>query len=184
MKRMGEKQHRIFRSALLILGGCLIVLLLPPIAAHAGSATGSVAFSKGSGRFTIYGGGATAYDHTYSVIGIGAGYFFTDGLEAGLDVETWFGASPGITQVSPQVRYILNTSSPFSPYAGVFYQRTIVESNPDTDTVGGRAGVFYTTGRNVYLGAGVVYEKHLSCDSSVYDSCAETYPEIAFMVTF
>ncbi len=179
-----EERFLIVRSALMAFGLFIAFLLFLPTTAHAASGSGSVSFSQGSGRFSIHGGGATAFDQTYSVFGIGGGYFVADGLEVGLDAERWFGASPGITQVSPQVRYVLNTSSPFNPYAGVFYQRTFIQNNPDNSTVGGRAGVYYAVGGNTTFGAGVVHASHLNCDRFVYSSCSETYPELSFAVIF
>jgi hypothetical protein len=172
------------RRALTLLRCSLLMLIVLPIAAHAASGSGSFAFSQGNARLAIHGGGATAYDRNYSVFGIGSGYFVADGIEVGLDAEKWFGASPGITQVSPQIRYVLNTASPFNPYAGVFYQRTFIQNNQDNDTVGGRAGAFYMAGENAYFGAGVVHAVHVRCDRTVYSSCSETYPEFSFAVLF
>jgi hypothetical protein len=167
-----------------LLRWCLIVLALLPITAHAASGSGTLAFSQGSARLAIHGGGATAFDQNYSVFGIGGGYFVADGVEAGLDAEKWFGNSPGITQVSPQIRIVLNTANTFNPYAGVFYRRTIIENHQDNDSVGARAGLFYTAGRNAYFGAGVVHEAHLSCDRTVFSSCSETYPELSITFLF
>jgi hypothetical protein len=179
-----KERFIVVRRILKLLRLWLAVLVVLPVAAHAASGSGSFSFSQGSARLAIHAGGATAFDQNYSVFGIGGGYFVADGIEVGLDAETWFGASPRITQVSPQVRFVLNTASPFNPYAGFFYQRTFIQNNPDNDTVGGRAGVFYTAGRNAYFGAGVVHASHLRCDRNVYSSCTETYPEISFAVLF
>lgn len=184
MTWMKDERFMVVRSALIVLGGCLAILLLVPVAALAASGSGSFLFNQGSARLSIHIGSATAFDHNYSIVGIGGGYFVANGIEVGLDAESWFGASPGITQVSPQIRIVLNTASPINPYAGVFYRRTLIENHQDNDTVGGRAGVFYTTGRNACFGAGVVYASHLRCDRTVYSSCSETYPEISFTVLF
>lgn len=184
MTWMKEERLMVVRSALIALKGCLTILVLLPVAAHAASGSGSFSFNQGSARLALYAGGATAFDQNYSVFGIGGGYFVADGIEVGLDAETWSGASPKITQVSPQVRIVLNTASLINPYAGIFYQRTLIENHQDNNTVGGRAGVFYTAGRNACFGAGVVYATHLHCDRTVYSSCSETYPEISFAVLF
>ncbi|MCK9419054.1 MAG: hypothetical protein M0R70_06725 [Nitrospirae bacterium] len=172
------------RRTLRLLRWCLAMLVVLPVLAHAATGSGSFSFSQGSARLAIHAGGATAFDRNYSVLGIGGGYFVADGLEVGLDAETWFGASPGITRVSPQVRFVLNTAGPFNPYAGIFYQRTFIQNNPDNDTVGGRTGVYYSAGRNACFGVGVVHASHVRCDRTVYSSCAETYPEISFSVLF
>lgn len=162
----------------------LMILALLPVVAHAASALGTFAFSRGSSRLAIHGGGATAFDRNYSVFGIGGGYFVGDGIEVGFDAETWFGNSPRITQVSPQIRIVGNTSSAFNPYAGAFYRRTFIADHKDYDSVGARAGLFYTAGGNAYFGAGLVHETHLSCDRSVYASCSETYPELSLAFLF
>lgn len=174
----------IVRSKRIALAGSLVFLLLLPVVSPAASGSGSFPFNRGSARLAIYGGGASAFGRTYSVLGIGAGYFVDNGLEVGLDAETWSGNSPGITQVSPQIRYVLNTSSAFNPYAGIFYQRTFIQNNPDNNTVGGRVGVFYAAGGNASFGAGVVHARHLNCDKAVYSSCSETRPEISFAIVF
>ena len=40
------------------------------------------------------------------------------------------------------------------------------------------------SGQGSYFGAGMVYEKYLSCDEQVYRSCSDTYPEIIFAIAF
>lgn len=177
------KRGAVCRTRALLLW-CLTAVTVLPIAAHAASGSGSVAFSRGSSRLAIHGGGATAFDQNYSVFGIGGGYFVADGIEAGIDAETWSGNAPRITRVSPQLRIVLNTSSSFNPYAGVFYQKMFIANRHDNDSVGGRAGLLYAAGRNAYFGAGVVYESHLSCDRTVYTSCNEIYPELSFTLIF
>jgi hypothetical protein len=161
-----------------------IALLIMPIAAHAASGAGSYPFSEGSARVSLYLGGAAAFHHDYTVVGIGGAYFAADGIEVGLDAETWSGNSPRIQQVSPQLRFVLNAAGPFKPYLGAFYRRTHIEQYRDLDTVGARAGVYYQTGRNAYLGAGMVQDFHLNCDRTVYASCAETYPELLIAIMF
>jgi hypothetical protein len=174
----------LIRRNLTLLCSCIIVLALQPAAAHAASGSGALAFSQGSARLGIRAGGATAFGQNYSVVGIEGGYFVADGVEAGLDAESWFGNSPKITQVSPQMRFVLNTSSDFNPYIGGFYRRTFIADHQDTNSVGARAGLFYTAGRNMFFGGGVVYETHLSCDRTVYSSCSETYPELSITFLF
>ena len=51
-------------------------------------------------------------------------------------------------------------------------------------SVGGRAGVYLAGGRNVYFGAGAVYESYFDCDESVFDACSDVYPEVSLTVAF
>ncbi len=142
------------------------------------------AFSAGSKRLTVVVGNGYAFDNSYLLIGVGAGYFLANGLDLGLDFEYWTGSSPKITKISPRADYVLNTGSALRPYVGVFYRRTMIEGLDDLDSTGGRAGLFFMSGKNVYIGAGVVYESYLSCDSAKYSSCSDTYPEITVAFSF
>jgi hypothetical protein len=160
------------------------MILMLSATAHAASDSASPLFSAGNARLSIAFGGATAFNRDYSVFGLGAGYFVADGIEVGLDVEQWFGNSPHIEQVSPQLRVVLNTGGKFKPYVGAFYQRTYIENYRDLDTVGGRAGVYVVAGRNMYFGAGLAQDVHLNCDRTVYASCSETFPELLIAVIF
>ncbi len=154
-------------------------LFLPPAAKAAESP-----FNAGSARLSLAFGGATAFDRNYSIFGIGAGYFIADGIEAGLDYESWSGNSPHIQQISPQVRAVFRKAGAVSPYAGIFYRRTLIEGYHDLDTAGFRAGIFIVTGSNFYFGAGLAQEEHLNCDRTVYSHCSETYPELDIAVVF
>jgi hypothetical protein len=171
-------------QTLKLLRWCLIVLVVTPIAAHAESGSGSYPFGQGSERLSIHFGGATAFNRNYSIFGIGGGYSVADGIEVGLDAEVWFGNSPGIEQISPQIRLVLSTNGSVNPYAGLFYRRTHIQGYRDNDTVGARAGVYFQTGRSAYFGAGVVQDIHLNCDRTVYSSCTEINPEILFAILF
>jgi hypothetical protein len=168
--------------------GMLMLLLVLPIAAHAesGSVSGSASypFTRGSARLSIFLGGGTAFNQDYTIFGLGAGYYVADGVEVGLDVETWTGNTPHIEQVSPQVRYVFDMEGSFKPYAGAFYRRTHIESYRDTDSVGARAGVFFLAGKNAYIGGGLVLDNHLNCDRTVYAHCTETYPELLVAIVF
>lgn len=161
--------------------GMLIALFLAADA-HAGSAYHP--FSAGSARLSISLGNGTAFDRNYTVFGIGGGYFITDGVELGLDAESWSGGSPGIQQISPQIRLVMNSSGPVKPYFGAFYRRTYISGYRDFDTAGGRLGAYVLTGSNVFLGAGLAQDVHLECDRTVFRSCSETYPEIFIAIMF
>jgi len=141
-------------------------------------------FANGSMRLSVLVGNGYAFDESYFILGVGFGYYLVNGLELGLDIESWLGASPGITKISPAVRYVVPTDGPIRPYIGAFYRRTIIDSYDDLNSVGGRAGIYFMSGRGSYFGAGVVYEKYLSCDTAIYNSCDDTYPEITFAIAF
>ena len=159
------------------------VLLLLLVARSAFSA-GSAPFTQGNARLSLHFGGATAFNQDYSIIGIGGGYYVADGVEMGLDAETWFGNSPRIAQISPEVRLVLNPAGSIKPYLGAFYRRTFIEHYRDSDTVGGRAGIYRLAGQRSYFGAGLALDAHLKCDRAVYTHCAEAYPELLFAVMF
>jgi len=150
--------------------------------AASADAAGRDPFSAGSSRLTVIVGNGYAFDNSYLIIGVGAAYFVADGLDLGLDLESWTGSSPGITKISPRLDYVFNTGGPLRPYAGVFYRRTMISGLNDLDSIGGRAGLYFISGKGIYVGAGLVYESYLSCQTSVYSSCEDTYPE--FVVAF
>jgi len=139
-------------------------------------------FAEGSVRMSVILGNGYAFDESYTVFGVGAGYFVAKGLELALDGESWSGGSPGITKVSPGLRYVFSTGGAMRPYAGAFYRRTAIENYDDLDSYGGRAGLYFLFGQGGYFGLGGVYEKYLSCNESVYRSCTETYPELIFAI--
>ncbi|MEZ4271108.1 MAG: hypothetical protein R3C68_06665 [Myxococcota bacterium] len=139
-------------------------------------------FVQGRWRFHVLGGGGSFSGNTYFVLGGGVSHFILTGLELGVDVEQWFG-NPRIAKLSPQIRYILPLPGVINPYVGGFYRRWFYSGGEDFNTVGGRAGIMYLGGRNVFLGAGIVVEKLLSCDSTFSD-CRAIYPEISVSVSF
>ena len=141
-------------------------------------------FANGSMRLSVLVGNGYAFDESYLIIGVGFGYYMTSGLELGLDIESWTSANPGITKISPSVRYVVPTDGAIRPYIGAFYRRTMIDNYDDLDSAGGRAGIYFMSGRGSYFGAGVVYEQYLSCDKAIYQSCSDTYPEITFAIAF
>jgi hypothetical protein len=162
----------------------LFLLLAPTPLAHAEPGMGPFPFREGTARLSVFVGSASAFDRDYSVFGIGGGYFVSDGIELGLDAETWFGNSPRIEQVSPQLKFVANTAGLIKPYAGAFYRRTHIENFRGLDSVGARAGGYILSGRNVFFGVGLAGEQHLNCDRTVYASCSELFPEILIAVIF
>lgn len=141
-------------------------------------------FSAGSTRLAVIVGNGYAFDNSYLIIGVGAAYFLANGLDLGLDMEFWTGSNPNITKISPRVDYVFNTGGPLRPYAGLFYRRTMIDGWEDLDSMGGRAGLFFTSGRGLYFGAGLVYENYLDCDTARYTSCDDTYPEFIIAFSF
>jgi hypothetical protein len=142
------------------------------------------AFSKGRTHLYVSGGAGSSFGESYVVIGAGVDYFLLDGLSAGLAFESWSGADPGFTKITPSVRYVFYGMQAVKPYVGVFYRRTDIDGRPSLDSTGGRAGVFVQAGRNAYMGFGVTYESYRDCQPSVYADCESTYPELSFAVVF
>jgi hypothetical protein len=154
-------------------------------AAPAPAAAKRDAFSSGSKRLTVVVGNGYAFNNSYLIIGVGLGYFIANGLDLGLDYENWSGSNPGITKVTPRLDYVFKTGGALRPYAGVFYRRTMIEGLDDLNSTGGRAGLYLMTGKGVYVGAGLVYESYLSCDTAKYSSCSsDTYTEFVIAFSF
>jgi hypothetical protein len=148
------------------------------------NAAGRDPFADGSMRLSVVVGNGYAFDQSYLIVGVGFGYFVAKGLELGLDAESWSSGNPGITKISPALRYVVPTNSAIRPYIGAFYRWTMIENYNDLTSVGGRAGIYFLASHGSYFGGGIVYEKYLSCDEAVYHSCSDTYPEIIFAITF
>lgn len=166
-----------------LLALAVLTLSVPDTAdAQAGMSAGI--FRKGSGRLSIVVGSGSGFNDTYTILGIGAGYYVADGLELGLTAESWIGGDPDIYRISPEIRYVFYSAQTVKPYLGTFYRRTIIDQFDDLDAVGVRAGVLFMQGKGAYIGAGVVYDAYLDCEESIYTSCSDTYPEFLFAITF
>jgi hypothetical protein len=141
-------------------------------------------FKRGKVRIAIHGGWGSAYAGDYLIIGIGAAYYLLDGLEAGLDFEAWLLSNPNLYRVSPQVRYVYDRADlQLKPYGGFLYRRTFVQDRDDQNSLGLRGGAFYRSRKGTFVGAGIVYESYLDCDSRYLD-CSSVYPEITVMLRF
>lgn len=162
-----------------VLALCLLPALAAPLTAPAADP-----FASGSLRGSVLVGNGYAFNESYVIVGVGIGYFAAKGFEIGLDGEWWTSGNPDISKISPAVRYIVPTNGAARPYVGAFYRRTMIENYEDLDSTGGRAGLYFLSGKGSYFGIGGVYEKYLSCTETVYRSCSETYPEIIFAVAF
>jgi hypothetical protein len=171
---------KMFRTIALIAVLAFLLLCATPPA----DAADRDPFADGSMRLSVLVGNGYAFDESYIVVGVGFGYYFAKGLELGLDVESWLSGDPGITKISPAIRYVVPTNSAIRPYVGAFYRYTMIDTYDDLNSIGGRAGIYFMSGKGSYFGAGAVYEQYLSCDTAVYKSCSDTYPEIMFAVTF
>src|SRR4051794_20711927 len=107
---------------------------------------GKSLFGRGRVRLSAYGGAASALNETYALVGLGAGYYLLNGLEAGVDGEAWLGATPNFYKVTPQLRYVFYKAERIIPYIGAFYRRTYYESLDDLNSYGGRVGIFTPMG--------------------------------------
>ena len=180
-----QKRATAVRTAkAMILAAVMVLLAGPPSAAKAAGRITHEPFAEGSLRLAVFFGGATAFGEHYSILGAGAGYYIIDNLELGLDAETWQGNDPRVTRFSPQVMYVLPVGEKVRPYAGTFFRRTLIDQYKDLSDAGGRAGVLFLSGRGSYVGAGVVYERHLGCDLVAYDSCSDSYLELMVAIIF
>jgi len=141
-------------------------------------------FGRGRTAVVVTGGSGYAFDQTYFVLGLGVNYYLINGLNVGLAVESWTGADPHITKVTPSVQYVFYQVPTVKPYIGGFYRRAYISGQSDIDSVGGRAGLYVQAGRNAYIGGGVVYESYLDCNKTIYRSCTNTYPELSFTIAF
>jgi hypothetical protein len=160
------------------------ILLLALTANTANASDASVMFGKGRTNVSLVAGNGYAFNNSYLVIGASASYYVLDGLGLGLSVENWSGADPGITKYSPFVQYVIYQASVVQPYLGAFYRHSSISGQPSVDSVGGRAGFYFSSGSNVYIGVGMVYESYSDCSNAVYSSCSSTYPEITLAFGF
>ena len=59
-------------------------------------------FDKGSTQFSLLLGDGQAFGDNYTIIGIGVGYYAYDGLEIGINLDSWQGGTPKINQLTPE----------------------------------------------------------------------------------
>jgi len=136
-------------------------------------------FEKGSTLFSFHISRATSFGSTYDIYGLGVGYYVVDGLELALNYTTWQGGDPDIEEISPSVRYVIQTKTTVDPYVGAFYRKTKIERLDDLDAYGVRYGVYIASGNNVYLGIGGVYIKYQDCTKRLYNTCSDSYAEFS-----
>ncbi len=148
-----------------------------------GAGVGTTLFARGQTRLSATVGYGSVNSKDYGVLGLGAGYFLADGLETGIDGEAWVGSKPHIYTLSPEVRYVV-TDMEYKPYVGGFFKRTFYDTLTNLNSAGARAGLLTPVGSRSYLTFGLVYEKFFNCDSTLYGSCSQTYPEISFSFAY
>ncbi len=162
----------------------VVVLLAGCLAGPAQAAGMGGMFGQGSFQLGVVAGGGTAFNTNYTIIGAGVRYFVIDGLGVGLDYESWSGAGPHISKITPSVQYVFYQLGTVKPYVGAFYRRITVSGQPDYNSVGGRAGVYVALAQHAALGVGYAQEKALNCQRSIYSSCTTGYAEASVVVSF
>jgi hypothetical protein len=141
-------------------------------------------FARGVVTGSFFLGSGSALDQNYTVLGAGIGYNLADGLKLGVTGETWFGNSPKIEKITPDIRYTFMLAQPVKPYVGAFVSRTFYEGLDDRDSYGARAGVYIPFGSRAAFSLGVVYEKISDCNQTTYRNCSQSYPEAGILVSF
>lgn len=156
----------------------LLLLLMIPLGSSADM------FAQGAKRFSILVGRGQAFNDNYTIIGIGFGYYVANGLELGINWDTWQGGDPRINQITPEVRYVFRTRSAVDPYVGALYRWTSISGFDDKTAYGFRGGVYIKAGQRSYIGIGAAYIETTSCNETIYVSCSDTYPEFSYAFSF
>ena len=140
-------------------------------------------FSKGRRRVSGTIGWGSSLGDDYLLLGLGVGYFVSNGLGVGVDFEGWFIGDPTMYKISPRADYVLWKAQRMKPYAGVFYRYSFIgEGIDDQSSMGGRVGVFYKGARGGMAGAGVVYERYLDLPDAIDNDVL--YPEVFIAISF
>lgn len=168
VKAHADTHHHCFITCFFLVA---LVLLLP-------GTSKAQPFTHGATNFSVIVANGRAFAQDYTIVGVGIGYYVANGLELGLELESWTGGDPNIYKVTPSFRYVLNLGTQINPYVGAFYRRVYIQGYPDLDSWGARAGAFINTGGRSYLGIGVVYSKLRDCNQQLYQTCSDTYPEL------
>jgi hypothetical protein len=160
------------------------LFMLAAFAATARADGAATIFAQGKTRLSVSGGYGTWNNNSYGIVGLGAGYYLMDGLEAGVDGEAWLGSKPHLYSVSPEAQYTFYQWDQFKPYVGGFYRRSMYDVLKPLDSAGVRAGLVTPLSEHAYVSAGIVYENYFHCDSAVYNTCSQTYPEIGLAFVY
>lgn len=140
-------------------------------------------FEKGSSSLLISAGSVSAFDDDYFILGLGYGYFVLDGLQLGIDIESWLGGDPSVYQLTPQVQYVFHQVPKVQPYLGAFYTRSYIEGFDDLDAFGYRAGLYFAVGGNSRIGIGGARREYQDCKETVYTDCSSSFTELTFLIT-
>jgi len=138
-------------------------------------------FDKGKTTASIAIGSGNFFGENYLIIGGGVGYYLMNGVEAGLDVDIWTGGEPSIYEVTPKLSYVYDNPSRLKPYLGVFFNRTYIENQEDSDAIGYRAGVYMPTGNRAHIGIGFVYKELQDCTETIFYDCSDSYTEVSLI---
>ena len=141
-------------------------------------------FAQEQTHYLLEVGSGYAFNNNYLILGAGVTHYVLDGLGVGLSYENWSGGGPGINKISPSVQYVFYQASSVQPFVGGFYRHASIAGLPAINSVGVRAGVYIPSGPDSAIGVGLVQESYLNCETAVYASCSETYPEISFTFGF
>lgn len=141
-------------------------------------------FGRGAVNGSVLLGSGTAFNSSYTILGAGVNYYVIDGLSLGLAYESWSGNGPHISKITPSARYVFYQFGAVKPYVGGFYRRTRVSGQPDFNSAGVRAGVYFAAGRHTALGLGIAEERFLSCQRTLNNSCTQSYIEASVLFGF
>jgi hypothetical protein len=162
----------------------ILTLILVLSVFPAGVANGGEMFGQGNTQFSLLAGNGYAFDTNYFVIGAGVSYYVADRLGVGLSYENWSGNGPGINKTTPSIQYVFYTANTVQPYAGAFFRHAAITGLPSINSIGARAGVYFTSGPRSVIGIGFAYESYLNCQEAIYFTCNESYPEISIIFGF
>ena len=141
-------------------------------------------FSQGAKRVSIIAGAGSSFNENYLILGAGFGYYVLDGLEIGLNWQSWLGGDPDINQITPEINYVFRTKSNLDPYVGALYRKTFISGLDDLEAWGARAGIYVPLGPRYFMGVGAVYLDYVDCQERIYRDCSDVYPEITFSIPF
>jgi hypothetical protein len=147
-------------------------------------AAGQGFFDQGAKRVTVIAGVGRSFDDDYLILGVGFGYYLIDGLELGINWQSWLGGDPSINQLTPELSYVFRNQSKVQPYIGALYRRTFISGFDDLSALGARAGIYVSAGRSAYVGIGAVFLSYQDCSEEQYSSCSDSYPEFSFAFSF
>ena len=175
---MSQYRQGIVRGTETLVAAMAMLLLCAP------AYTQQDPFSQGAKRVSVIAGAGSSFNENYLILGAGFGYYVLDGLELGVNWQSWLGGDPDINQITPEINYVFRTKSNFDPYVGALYRKTFISGLDDLEAWGGRAGVYLPLGPKYFMGIGAVYLDYVDCEERIYRDCSDVYPEITFSFPF